>query len=103
MNDKTRKRISNFFFVLALICGIIVICSRIFNFGGFGVLATSGIGIEVCAIIGLLFRAKDILKWRGKMFMQGVQEAKAEKYCSKCGKGLNKDDTFCSGCGNKVE
>lgn len=103
MKDKTRKALSNFFFVLALICGIIVLCSRVFHFGGFGVLATFGIGIEVCAIIGLILRAKDILKWRGKMLMQGVQEAKAEKYCSKCGKGLKKDDTFCSGCGSKVE
>ena len=103
MNDKTRKRMSNFFFALALICGIIVLCSRIFHFGGFGVLATFGIGIEVCAIIGLLFRAKDFIKWRGKLLAQGIQEARAEKYCSKCGKAISKDSAFCSGCGSKIE
>ena len=103
MNDKTRKAISTLFFVLAVASGIIALSAQLFHFGGFGVKATFGIGAEALAVIGLLLRAKDIIRWRGKMLMQGVQEAKAEKYCSKCGKGLKKDDTFCSGCGSKVE
>jgi hypothetical protein len=103
MSDKTRKRISNLFFALAVISGLIALSAQIFHFGGFGVKATFGIGVEALAVIGLLLRAKDILKWRGKILAQGIQEARAEKYCSKCGKAISKDSAFCSGCGSKIE
>ena len=100
MNDKKRKNISNLCFVLAVVSGIIALSAQIFHFG---VKATFGIGAEALAIIGLLLRAKDIIRWRGKMLAQGIQEAKAEKFCSKCGKALKNDDAFCSGCGSKIE
>ncbi len=103
MSDKTRKKISNLFFVLAAVSGLIALFMQIMDIGFSVQRVAFTFGIEIFAILGLLFRLKDILKWRGKMLMQGIQEAKAEKYCSKCGKALNKDDTFCSGCGSKIE
>ena len=77
-------------------------------------------------ILGIILRIGDFFKWRGRMLMQGMQEASVPstpaytpaqqsapayqpeapassiKFCRHCGKVITKDFAFCPACGEKI-
>ena len=61
----------------------------------------------ICIIGGIALTIGDLIKWRGKKFQQGINEANKDiyetKYCNECGNQINQNSKFCSHCGKKID
>ena len=60
---------------------------------------------RVCGITAIICLFGDFIRYIGKMFALGWNDAAGESnphYCSQCGKSLEEDASFCSGCGTKI-
>lgn len=126
----TRKTFGNICLIGALVCFalamICIVCDFENLFFPFAMLYAFGL------ILGIILRIGDFFKWRGRMLMQGMQEANLPsapvyfpsqqafpvtqpeithqpeknppsiKFCRHCGKVIVKDFAFCPACGEKI-